>query len=56
MPAQFVDVDGHILEPSNLWIDNLEPEFKHRALRLEKDDEGLEYWSFDGYAPSVYSK
>ena len=56
MTAQVIDVDGHILEPATLWSDNIAPEFKSRALRIEIDEEGLEFWSFDGRAVSTYSK
>lgn len=45
---EFVDVDGHILEPANLWEEYLEPEYKERALRIELDENGLEYMSVDG--------
>ncbi|MFQ5872716.1 MAG: amidohydrolase family protein [Dehalococcoidia bacterium] len=47
MKTTFVDVDGHILEPSDLWQKNLEPRFRHRAMRFERDENGLEYWVMD---------
>lgn len=43
-----VDADSHVMEPANLWLDYLEPEFKSRAMRIELDDAGLEYLSIDG--------
>ncbi len=48
MKAKFVDVDGHIMEPSNLWMEYLEHEYKDRALRIERDEKGLEYLSVEG--------
>ena len=45
---KFVDIDGHILEPSDLWINNLESRYTGRALRFVKDDQGLESWTIDG--------
>ena len=37
-----VDADGHILEPPDLWETYLEPKYRDRALRIVKDEEGLE--------------
>lgn len=37
-----VDADGHVLEPSNLWLDYLENAYVDRAIRLEVNDDGLE--------------
>lgn len=62
MATTYVDADGHILEPTNLWVDGLEPEFQDRAIRMHKEDSGTESWSFsgekvpfygDGLAPNV---
>lgn len=35
-----VDADGHVLEPRDTWIRYLEPEFRDRAIRIEKDGKG----------------
>ena len=51
--ARIVDADGHIMEPPDLWIENLEARFKHRAMRLRTDDEGLEYLEIDGQKSKV---
>ncbi len=40
MKTTFVDVDGHILEPSDLWQKNLEPRFRHRAIDLRPRIDG----------------
>ncbi len=37
-----VDVDGHILEPTDLWERYLEPRYRDRALRFRLDENGLE--------------
>lgn len=37
-----VDADGHILEPSDLWERYLEPQYRDRALRIAKDENGLD--------------
>jgi predicted TIM-barrel fold metal-dependent hydrolase len=37
-----VDADGHILEPADLWESYLEPAYCDRALRVVKDENGLD--------------
>ena len=37
-----VDADGHILEPADLWESYLEPAYRDRALRIVKDENGLD--------------
>ena len=48
MSGEIVDADGHIMEPSDLWEKNIEPRFRDRALRIRKDEQGLEYMEIDG--------
>ena len=43
-----IDADGHILEPPDMWERYLEPAWRDRALRIRKDDAGLEYLEIDG--------
>ena len=43
-----VDADGHILEPPDLWEAYLEPEYRHRALRIVMDENGLDELEIDG--------
>ncbi|MGH7864115.1 MAG: amidohydrolase family protein [Candidatus Binataceae bacterium] len=43
-----IDADGHILEPPSLWEDYLEEKYRARAIRVRRDDSGLEYLEYDG--------
>ena len=43
-----VDADGHLLEPRNTWIDYIEPNLRDRAIRIEKDADGVECLLVDG--------
>ena len=38
-----VDVDGHIMEPPDLFENNLEPKYRDRAYKLVLDDQGVEH-------------
>ena len=42
-----VDADGHILEAPDLWEKYLEPKYRDRAVRIRKDERGLEYLEVD---------
>jgi len=46
--SKVIDADGHILEPPDLWARYLENKYKERAIRMEKDQEGVEYFVIDG--------
>jgi len=37
-----VDCDSHVMEPADLWVRYLEPEYRDRAIRIERRD-GLEH-------------
>ncbi|HXK22800.1 MAG TPA: amidohydrolase family protein [Myxococcota bacterium] len=37
-----VDADGHVMEPADLWLRYLEPEYRDRALQIQVDADGLE--------------
>ena len=37
-----VDADGHVLEPRDTWQKYMEPNLRGDAIRIEKDDEGVE--------------
>ena len=43
-----VDTDGHILEPPDLWETYIDPEFRDRAMRIVRDENGLEELEIDG--------
>ncbi len=48
MSATFVDIDGHITEPATLWQDYIDPEYRDHAIKISKDENGLEYVNVDG--------
>ena len=41
MSGLIVDADSHVLEPRDLWLTYLEPEYRDRAIRIEESD-GIE--------------
>src|SRR5262245_66528993 len=43
-----VDADGHVLEPRDVWQRYLEPNLRQRAIRIERDIEGVEALFVDG--------
>jgi predicted TIM-barrel fold metal-dependent hydrolase len=43
-----IDADGHVLEPPDLWERYLDPVDRPRAMRIKKDERGLEYLELDG--------
>ena len=43
-----VDADGHVLEPRDTWQRYLEPAFRDRAIRIERDADGVEVLLIDG--------
>lgn len=43
-----IDADGHILEPPDLWENYLEEKYRARAIRIKRDDQGMEYLEYDG--------
>jgi len=40
--SPIVDADGHVMEPADLWLRYLEPEFRDRALQIKVEADGLE--------------
>lgn len=46
-----VSADCHVNEPPNLWVDRIEPEFRHRLPRIEVDASGVKWSVVEGYAP-----
>jgi predicted TIM-barrel fold metal-dependent hydrolase len=47
-PFVTVDSDGHVLEPRDVWQRYLEPNLRERAIRIERDAEGVECLLVDG--------
>src|SRR5258708_33271306 len=43
-----VDADGHVMEPEEVWVRFLEPQWRDRAIRIETDDEGMHNRLIDG--------
>lgn len=43
-----ISVDDHILEPPNLWVDRVAAKDRDRAPHMEKDDDGVDNWVYDG--------
>ena len=50
-----VDADGHILEDAGLWDRYIEAKYKDRAVRVRKDDKGLEYLEVAGKPSKVFN-
>ncbi len=48
-----VDGDGHVLEPPDLWLQYLEPSYRHRAPTIRADDAGLEFLEIDGAVSKI---
>ena len=46
--AGIIYSDGHVLEPATLWEDYLEVSMRDRAIRVKRNDAGLEYLEIDG--------
>ena len=53
--AGAVDADGHILEPADLWENYIEEKYKPKALRLRRDQQGVEYIEIGG-RPSKFQR
>ena len=50
-----VDADGHILEDAGLWDRYIEAKYKDRAVRVRKDDKGLEYLEIAGKPSKIFN-
>lgn len=50
---KIVDADSHVMEPSDLWEKNLDSSLRNRAIRISKDQDGLEYLEIDGKMSGV---
>ena len=43
-PPPVIDVDSHWTEPADLWTSRAPARLKGRALRVQRDDQGVERW------------
>jgi predicted TIM-barrel fold metal-dependent hydrolase len=43
-----ISVDDHVLEPPNVWTDRVPSKDRDRAPRLVVDDDGMDFWVYDG--------
>src|SRR5919106_675836 len=50
-----IDADGHILEPPDVWEKYIDPQYRDRAIRISKDQNGLEILEIGG-GPSKYRR
>ena len=48
-----VDADGHILEPADLWLKYIDPQYRDRAIRIDHDEKGWEVLLFDNKPAEV---
>lgn len=39
-----IDADGHVLEPSDMWLNYIDPKFRDRAPQLVTDEKGNEFF------------
>ncbi len=43
-----VSADSHVVEPADLWLENIEPAFRERAPRVVRDEKGEDIFFCDG--------
>ncbi|HUN31853.1 MAG TPA: amidohydrolase family protein [Trebonia sp.] len=43
-----ISVDDHVLEPPTVWTDRVASKDRERAPHMELDDDGQDYWVYDG--------
>ncbi len=43
-----ISVDDHVLEPPNVWVDRVAKKDRDRAPHMEYDENGMDYWVYDG--------
>jgi predicted TIM-barrel fold metal-dependent hydrolase len=46
--AEVVDADGHVLEPGDVWIRYVDPEWRDRAIRVARQPDGRDALLVDG--------
>ena len=45
---EVIDSDGHVLEPADLWVEHIDPEYRDRAPTMVTDSDGRERLNVDG--------
>jgi predicted TIM-barrel fold metal-dependent hydrolase len=45
--SPIVDADGHVLEPADTWVTYIDPQYRDRAIRVERDANGYEFLAID---------
>ena len=53
LQGKVIDADGHLLEPADLWQKYIEPKYRDRAIRMDKDPDGMEIMIIDGRRSEV---
>jgi predicted TIM-barrel fold metal-dependent hydrolase len=48
VPAETIDVDGHVLEPPDLWVRYVDPAWRERAIRVARQPDGRDALLIDG--------
>ena len=49
MKQQVISADSHVIEPPDLWLSHIEPEFRDRAPRVVHDEhEKMDRWVCEG--------
>jgi predicted TIM-barrel fold metal-dependent hydrolase len=43
-----ISVDDHVLEPPHVWVDRVPRKDRDRAPHMEEDENGLDYWVYEG--------
>ncbi|MET0781157.1 MAG: amidohydrolase family protein [Microbacterium sp.] len=44
----FIDVDTHVTEPPDVWIDRVPARFRDLVPRVERDEDGVDQWMMGG--------
>ena len=42
-----VDADGHVLEPADMWLTYIDPQYRDRTVKIVIDGKGYENLLFD---------
>ena len=41
---RIISADSHVVEPTDLWTNRIAPEFKDKAPRIVRTDDGGDFW------------